>query len=157
PGLPPVGPFLGVPLGGPGRSRAVLYLLRPLGAPAFDQRDEAVVQPLGAWLEQASLSEEARLLGRLRLATHAAHGAAGSLDLSCILRAALRELDRQMPLNVGAVWLVDEGPGVRGEGTGVEVRASASTASPAPGTPYSVLSTQHSAAPGATTPPLTRS
>ncbi len=115
--LPPAGPFLGVPLQGPGHARAVLYLVRSASSPAFAAADEAAVHPLGAWLEQASLSEEARLQAQLRVVTQVAQ-AAGTLDLARILRTALHELDRHLPMNVCAVWLLEEGPEIRGQGAG---------------------------------------
>lgn len=112
----PLGPFLGIPLTCPGRGRGALYLARPRGEAPFAPQDEDLVRPLAAWLEQANLAEEARLLARLRVLTQVAQSAAGNLDLPSILAVTLRELDRHLPLNVCAVWLLDEGrePGSAG-------------------------------------------
>ena len=44
---------------------------------------------------------------RLRLLNQVAQAAAGNLELEPILRIALRELDRMMPMQVCAVWLVE--------------------------------------------------
>jgi signal transduction histidine kinase/ActR/RegA family two-component response regulator len=109
PGLPPLGPLLSVPLSLPGRWRGGLYLLRPAGAPPFDAADLETILPARGWLEEGSMFEEAHLLAQLRLLTQVAQAAAGSLDLSCMLAIALRELDRQLPLHVCAVWLADGG------------------------------------------------
>lgn len=103
-----LGPFLAVPLACAGRSRGVLYLLREVGSRGFTRAEEELLAPVGAWLEQANLSEEARLLNRLRLLNQVAHTAAGNLDLTSILAVTVRELDRLLPLHVNAVWLVVE-------------------------------------------------
>src|SRR5262249_12636435 len=103
------GPFLGVPLCGAGRSRGVLYLMRGGGEASFSNDDEELLGSVGSWLEQANLSEEARLLNRLRVMNQVAQAAAGNLDLSSILAITLRELDRLLPLHICAVWLL-EGP-----------------------------------------------
>jgi signal transduction histidine kinase len=108
-GAEPRGPFLGVPLCGAGRSRGVLYLMRGGGEASFSNDDEELLGSVGSWLEQANLSEEARLLNRLRVMNQVAQAAAGNLDLSSILAITLRELDRLLPLHVCAVWLL-EGP-----------------------------------------------
>jgi signal transduction histidine kinase len=104
----PVGPFLGVPLTCSGRSRGVLYLIRGVGEPGFTKEDEELLSPVATWLEQANLSEEARLLNRLRVMNQVAQAAAGNLDLASFLAVTLRELDRLLPLHVCAVWLLEE-------------------------------------------------
>jgi GAF domain-containing protein len=101
-------PFLGVPLHCAGRSRGVLYLMRNVGEAEFTHEDEELLGPVGTWLEQANLSEEARLLNRLRLLNQVAHAAAGNLDMRSILAVSVRELDRLLPLHVNAVWLVED-------------------------------------------------
>jgi signal transduction histidine kinase/CheY-like chemotaxis protein len=106
--LAETGPFLAVPLSCAGRSRGVLYLLREAGDLEFTRAEEELLAPVGSWLEQANLSEEARLLNRLQLLNQVAHTAAGNLDLGSILAVTVRELDRLLPLHVNAVWLVDE-------------------------------------------------
>jgi signal transduction histidine kinase/CheY-like chemotaxis protein len=100
--------FLGVPLTGPGRSRGALYLLRDGEKPAFGPEDEAVVAPLGAWLEDGDLLEEARLISQVRLLDQIAQAASGNLELSRVFQVAFRELDRVLPLHVSAVWLFEE-------------------------------------------------
>ncbi len=102
------GPFLAVPLKCAGRNRGVLYLLRSAREPEFTAEDEDLLVPIGAWLDQAKLSEETRLLSRLRVLNEVAQAAAGNLDLTSILTVTLRELDRLLPLHVGAVWLLEE-------------------------------------------------
>jgi signal transduction histidine kinase len=108
PQMPPLGPFLGLPLHCPGRYRGALYLARSPGKPAFQPGDLPTVEPIRTWLEQGSLYEEAHLLSQLRLLNRVAQAAAGNLDLAFILERALRELDRHFPLHVCAVWLVDD-------------------------------------------------
>jgi signal transduction histidine kinase len=103
------GPFLGLPLNSTGRNRGVLYLIRSVGEESFNDREEDILLPLGSWLEQANLSEEARLLNRLRLLNAVAQAGAGDLRLDSILEVTLRELDRLLPLHVCAVWLLEEG------------------------------------------------
>ncbi|HLN31601.1 MAG TPA: ATP-binding protein [Gemmataceae bacterium] len=110
PGLPLIGPFLGIPLTCHGRNRGALYLARPQGAPPFNCQDEETVLPIHAWLEQGSLFEEARLLAQLRMLTQVAQAAAGSLDLAPILAVAMRELDKHLPFHVSAVWLLEQPP-----------------------------------------------
>lgn len=102
-----IGSFLGVPLSCAGRNRGVLYLLRGVGDGEFTPEDEELVAPIGSWLEQANLSEEARLLNRLRVLNQVAHTAAGNFDLQSILAVSVRELDRLLPLHVNLVWLVE--------------------------------------------------
>ncbi|HMF12708.1 MAG TPA: ATP-binding protein [Gemmataceae bacterium] len=106
--LAETGPLLAVPLNCAGRSRGVLYLLREPGDPEFTSAEEELLAPIGSWLDQANLSEEARLLNRLRLLNQVAHTAAGNFDLGSILAVTVRELDRLLPLHANAVWLVDE-------------------------------------------------
>ncbi len=77
----------------------------------FNPADVETVQSIGRFLEQGSLFEEARLLARLRLLNQVAQTAAGSLELEPILRIALRELDRLLPMQVCAVWLVEHSHG----------------------------------------------
>src|SRR5205807_1683169 len=61
-----------------------------------------------SWLEQAHVSDATHLLSRLRLLNQVAQAAAGSLDRERILTVVLRELDRHIPLQAGAVWLIEE-------------------------------------------------
>ncbi len=107
PEAPAAGAFLAVPLTCPGRCRGVLYLCRPAGAEPFGSYDLEAALSVSHFLEQGSLFEEARLLARLRLLNQVAQAAAGNLELAPILRVALRELDRLMPMQVCAVWLVE--------------------------------------------------
>jgi signal transduction histidine kinase/CheY-like chemotaxis protein len=107
-GLPALGPFLGLPLQCPSRYRGALYLVRRPGQPAFGPADGETIEPIRAWLEQGSLFEEAHLLSQLRLLNRVAQTAASNLDLALILERSLRELDRHLPLDVSAVWLVDD-------------------------------------------------
>jgi signal transduction histidine kinase len=90
-----------------------MYLLRSSGEAEFTDNDEEMLAPVGSWLEQANLSEEARLLNRLRLLNQIAHASAGNLDLHSILAVSVRELDRLLPLHVNAVWLVEDDEGRR--------------------------------------------
>jgi signal transduction histidine kinase len=106
--LPAVGPFLAVPFVGAARSRGAIYLMRPPGARPFSPAEVQTVLPLRGWLEQGKLFEESGVLAQLRLLNQVAQAAAGSLELPRILAAALRELDRHLPLHICAVWLVDE-------------------------------------------------
>jgi signal transduction histidine kinase/CheY-like chemotaxis protein len=123
PTLPEVGAFLAVPLTCPGRCRGVLYLCRPVGGEPFSPHDVEAVQSIARFLEQGSLFEEARLLARLRLMNQIAQQAAGSLELAPILRVALRELDRLLPMQVCAVWLVENtGPGLAESPSGPPAR-----------------------------------
>src|SRR5262249_61271045 len=92
-------------------SGGVLDLLREPGGPEFTSAEEELLAPIGSWLDQANLSEEARLLNRLRLLNQVAHTAAGNFDLGSILAVTVRELDRLLPLHANAVWLVDEEEG----------------------------------------------
>jgi signal transduction histidine kinase len=132
PGLPPLGPFLGIPLTAAGRARGALYLARPVGQPPFDAAEEESAVSICAWLEQGDLFEEARLLAQLRLLNQVAQAAAGNLDLSRILSVALRELDRRLPLHVCAVWILADNacpagePGVRGSAPLAAPRANTS-------------------------------
>ncbi|HXG11333.1 MAG TPA: ATP-binding protein [Gemmataceae bacterium] len=109
-GLPPTGPFLGVPLYLPGRCRGALYLARGPEEPAFGPEDEELIQPICTWLEQGRLFEEAHFHAQMQLLNRVAQSAAGSLDLKRILSGTLRELDRHLPLHVCAVWLIEEKP-----------------------------------------------
>jgi signal transduction histidine kinase len=128
-GLPPLGSFLGVRLNYSGLYQGALYLARSSEQAPFDASDEALAVSICGWLEQWRVFDETHLLTRLRLLTHVAQGAAGSLDLERILTVALSELDRHLPLQIGAVWLCDQtepqGParplaGASGSGTTVE-------------------------------------
>jgi signal transduction histidine kinase len=105
--LPALGSFLAVPLTCPGRCRGVLYLGRLPGGKPFDTTNMQAVQGIGRFLEQGSLFEEARLMARMRLLNQVAQTAAGNLELGPILQDALRELDRLLPTQVCAVWLVE--------------------------------------------------
>jgi signal transduction histidine kinase len=114
----PRGPFLGVPLTCSGRNRGVLYLARSPGEAMFTDQEEDLLLPIGSWLEQANLSEEARLLSRLRVMNEVAQAAAGDLRLTSILEVTLRELDRLLPLHVSAIWLLEEGVRSQGPASG---------------------------------------
>jgi signal transduction histidine kinase len=151
------GPFLGVPITGPGRCRGALYLLRGPGEPAFTAADEALVVPLSTWLEEGDLLEEARLIGQVRLLDQVAQAASGSLDLARVFQVALRELDRHLPLHVCAVWLLEEQEsGVRSQESGVRSQGSGDecgkpspgplTLDPCPLTPDLVLAAASTAA-----------
>jgi signal transduction histidine kinase len=105
--IPSDGAFLAVTLNCPGRCRGVLYLCRSAGDVPFGPPDVTAVQSVSHFLEQGSLFEEARLLARMRLLNQVAQSAAGNLDLAPVLRVALRELDRLLPMQVSAVWLVE--------------------------------------------------
>ncbi len=112
--LPPVGPFVGLPLRGLGRvgvAQGALYLARTPGQPAFTARDLETVEPIRTFLEQGNLFEESHLLAQLRLLNRVAQAAAGSLDLALILQKAIQELERHLPLHVCLVWLRDDGAG----------------------------------------------
>jgi signal transduction histidine kinase len=102
------GPFMGVPLTGPGRCRGALYFLREAGEPAFEAQDEALVLPLTSWLEEGNFFEEARLLAQVRLLNQVAQAAAGHQNLTRTFQTTLHELDRNLHLHVSAIWLVDE-------------------------------------------------
>jgi signal transduction histidine kinase len=115
PHLPAIGPFLGLPLSCHGRCWGALYLTRAAGRPRFDTQDLELVLPTREWLEQGTLFEEARLLAQLRLLNQVAQAAAGRLDLPSILKVALRELERHLPLHVSVVWLLEEGKRTRGK------------------------------------------
>lgn len=127
PGLSPIGPFLALPLQFPGRCRGALYLGRARGAPPFGPADEEMVQPICTWLENGKLFEEAHFQAQMQLLNRVAQAAAGNLDLARILSAALRELDRHLPLHVCAVWLA-EGE----DAAGTQPDASPVDALPAP-------------------------
>jgi signal transduction histidine kinase/ActR/RegA family two-component response regulator len=60
---------------------------------------------------EGSLTEEAHLLGQLRLLNQVAQAAAGNLNVDRLLAAALRELDRHLPMNLCGVWLAEDRPG----------------------------------------------
>jgi signal transduction histidine kinase/CheY-like chemotaxis protein len=105
------GSILGVPLSCAGRSRGVLYLWRRADQREFTREEEELLAPISAWLEQANLSEEARLLNRLRVLNEVTQAAAGNLDLTSILAVTMRALDRLFPLHVSSVWLVADEAG----------------------------------------------
>ena len=102
------GPFLGAPLTCHGRPLGALYLARTPGAAPFAPEDDRFVKTVQSWLQQGDLLDETRLLGRLRLLNQVAQATAGSMDLASILRVALHELERHLPLNVCAVWLLQQ-------------------------------------------------
>ncbi len=107
------GPFLAASLAIPGPSRAVFYLARRPGKPAFTENDEEILALFASGLEQGNLGEEARLVAQLGLLNRVVQAAAGNLELTSLLQAALRELDRHLPLHACAVWLTtspDEAP-----------------------------------------------
>jgi signal transduction histidine kinase/ActR/RegA family two-component response regulator len=105
--LPPIKSFLGVPLICPTPYQGALYLVRSGDQPTFVRNDEEAVLALRTWIDQENLLEESSLLSQMRLLNQVAQTAAGNLDLAKILAVALRELDRQLPLHVAAVWLRD--------------------------------------------------
>src|SRR5260370_32664365 len=121
---------------------------------------------VGLLLQQGSLCEDARLLARLNLLNRVAQASAGSLDLAPILRVALRELDRLLPMQACAVWLVENA-----DLSDARARLSASAARfpstfadapplplpipllfPEPGAPASLLLADTTAGPGALAP-----
>jgi signal transduction histidine kinase/ActR/RegA family two-component response regulator len=104
--LPPLGSLLGTALACPGRCRGALFLLRRPEEPAFGPEQEEPVQTVATWLEQGNVSEEARLLVRLRVVNKIAQAGAGDPDLMRILKVALGELNCHLPLNVCSVWLL---------------------------------------------------
>ena len=110
-----------MPLGTYGPGRGALYLLRFPGQPPFDARDAELMQMVGGLLEQGSHHEESRLLAQVNLLNRVALEAAGNPTLTCILKVALHELDRQLPFHVNAVWLTQKRPepGERDEGRGM--------------------------------------
>jgi signal transduction histidine kinase len=107
-GLPPLGSFLGVALNSPGLYQGALYLMRSPEQEPFDAEAEALALSICGWLEQWRLLDEMHLLTRLRLLNQVAQAATGSLDLERIIALALGELDRHIPLQIGAVWLMIE-------------------------------------------------
>lgn len=107
--LPPLGAFLAIALNSPGLYQGALYLARSPEQAPFDSEAEATALLIRDYLEQWSLLDETHLLTRLRLLSQLAQAAAGSLDLERIVAVALRELDRHIPLQIGAVWLIAEG------------------------------------------------
>jgi signal transduction histidine kinase/ActR/RegA family two-component response regulator len=108
PELPASDAYLALPLTSLGRHRGVLYVVRGMGQSEFQAHDEELLLPIGTCLDQANLFEESHLLAQLRLLNHVIQAAAGNLDLSRILSVALRELDRNLPLHRGAVWLLED-------------------------------------------------
>ncbi|HLJ94361.1 MAG TPA: ATP-binding protein [Gemmataceae bacterium] len=121
-GLPAMGSLLGISLNCSGLYQAALFLARPPEQPAFDATDLETVRAVCSWLEQARIFDGTHLLTRLRLLNHVAQAAAGSLELERILSAALRELDRHIPLQVGVIWLTEEAEDVQsgcGEAAGL--------------------------------------
>jgi signal transduction histidine kinase len=113
-GLPPLGSFLGFALNSSGPYQGALYLARSPEQAPFDDEAQATALLLRDWLEQWRLLDETHLLTRLRLLSQLAQAAAGSLDLERIVAVALRELDRHIPLQIGAVWLIEGGEETRG-------------------------------------------
>jgi signal transduction histidine kinase len=108
PHLSSLGPVLGMSLLCGGRCRAVLYLARTQGQPAFNQAEEETLLAFRPLLEQGNIFEETRLFAQLRLLNQVAQAAAGSLDLPRILSVALRELERYLPMHICSVWLLEE-------------------------------------------------
>jgi signal transduction histidine kinase/CheY-like chemotaxis protein len=104
------GPFLAVPLTYANRCPGVLYARREPGEAPFSPENVKSAQLIGACFEQGNLFEEAHLLTRLQVLSQVAQVGACSFDLGCVLGAALRELNRHLPLHVCAVWLLEEGP-----------------------------------------------
>ena len=73
------------------------------------------VSEVGFTLANASGSDskpfsDASLLAQVNLLNRLTQEAAGNPNLSRILKVALRELDRHLPLNITAVWLAEEKP-----------------------------------------------
>jgi signal transduction histidine kinase len=126
----PTAPFLGVPIGGPGRCRGAVYLVRGPGAPAFGPEEEALLLPVSAWLGEGDLLEEARLLAQVRLLNRVSQASADGPDLTRLFDVTLRELDRHLPLHVSAVWLLadDRGAGAAAPGPDPEVVLAAASA-----------------------------
>jgi signal transduction histidine kinase len=70
----------------------------------------ALPVPTPAHAAEGSLCAEAHLLAQLRLLNQVAQAAAGNLNLDRLLAAALRELDRHLPMNLCGVWLAEDAP-----------------------------------------------
>lgn len=110
PGIPAAGAFLGIPLMTTVRNVGALYLLRAPSEPPFSDADAELVSGISSWLEQGIQYEEARLLAQINLLNQVIQETAGTPNLTRILKVALRELDRHLPLHISAVWLVAERP-----------------------------------------------
>lgn len=105
----PLGSLLLIPLAKPGRFRGAMFLARGKDSPPFSPTDQELVLPIRSCLEIGNLYEEVYLLAQLRLLKQVARVTAGNLELSAILDKTLRELDRNLPMTVCAVWLVENG------------------------------------------------
>src|SRR5262249_25556763 len=99
PDCPQLGSILGIPLVRPGPFQGALYLVRSSDQPPFGPRDEETIRGILEWVDQEKQLEESALLAQLGLLNQVAQAVAGNLDLSRILRVALRELERHFPLS----------------------------------------------------------
>jgi signal transduction histidine kinase/ActR/RegA family two-component response regulator len=108
PHLPRIHSSIGLSWPAQGNSRAVLYVVRTEGEP-FGRAEEATLQALSQLLVQESQQDESHLIAKLRVLNRVAQGAANVHNLPEFFSLALGELERQIPLNCGAIWLCDEG------------------------------------------------
>jgi signal transduction histidine kinase/CheY-like chemotaxis protein len=99
--------LLGVALPWLGGQRGVLYAVRPFEKP-FDDAHLAALRAIGTLLEQESLTEEPHLIAKLRLLNQLAQAAADQRDLHGLLNLAIKELDRHVPMQAVAVWLLND-------------------------------------------------
>ncbi len=100
-----VGPFIGLKLYYHGQCGGVFYVARNLGEASFTGEDMQAAEAFRRVLEQHDLAEETHLLLRIRLLHQLAQAASTGPDLQKIVRLALRELGRHLPMNMCAVWL----------------------------------------------------
>jgi len=99
--------LLGVALPWLGGQRGVLYAVRAFERP-FDDSQAAALRSIGRLLEQESLTEEPHLIAKLRLLNQLAQAAADQRDLHRLLNLAIKELDRHVPMQAVAVWLLND-------------------------------------------------
>src|SRR6516164_6702923 len=85
-------------------------------APGPALRDQSLRRALDAGLPGEPGLAESSLLAQMQFLNQLAYAVAGSLDLSRILGVALRELKRNLPRIVCAVWLAE--PDRKGSGSG---------------------------------------
>jgi signal transduction histidine kinase/CheY-like chemotaxis protein len=97
--------WLAVALPWLGGQRGVLYAVRAAEAPFTPQEIQAM-RVLASLLEQESLTEESHLIAKLRLLNHLAQAAADQRDLHRLLNLAIKELDRHIPMQAVAIWLL---------------------------------------------------
>ncbi len=107
PELPRIHSSIGLSWPAQGNGRAVLYVVRTEGEP-FGRAEEATLQALSQLLVQESQQDESHLIAKLRVLNRVAQGAANVHNLPELFALALAELERQIPLHCGAIWLCDE-------------------------------------------------